>query len=342
MEPTSFQSSSKPISEYHYEPSSTYPKIRDKKKKPIFAVVAIAAILVVSGLSIVFIVFQNPEDEFDVISKELDVLVNNINSKIEGGPKASLYSLAGGNFQSIPNEGNVAKYYVYYDGEKIGETIEGTVGKETYNGRSCYKMLGRSNVEFSYLEQTIAFQMIYAFYEDENTKMPVYMTIKYDYSKPEELKEFDMIISLSWDQNSGEIKTSVQCGEQTGTSTAILPIEYWGMISSVDDLYVGFSEEIDYTMTTSVSGTSSDSDMNLKISITGQEDVTVPSGTFENCYVLEMEQTQSNGYSYSSTDVNMKIWISEDGFVPQKETSLSSMGMPLSITSKLEGYYTTI
>jgi len=319
------------------DPLTTCPGMPEKKKKPIIAAIAIAtaAILIIAGLYVVFVGFENDK------KNELDILIGSATSKVEGGPSASLQSLAGGSFQSIPEEGHVAKYYLYNDGSKIGETTEGTVGTEVYQGISCYKIIGRSNMDFSYAGQTIAFQTDYTYYVDVNTNNPVYMIMKYDYSKPEQLKGSEMTVSLSWDQDTGKITSTASVLGQSVTSTLTFPTEYWGMFSSVDDLYVGFSKEFDYTLSVSGAGTSLDADMVMNISVTGQEDVTVPSGTYENCYVLEMKQTQSSEYSYGIIDVNIKIWISEDGVVAQADASLSSAGMPIEITAKLEGYYTT-
>ena len=126
---------------------------------------------------------------------------------------------------------------------------------------------------------------------------------------------------------------------RTSTATSIFPTEYWGLVSSVDDLYVGYNEEIEYTI--SSSDFDEDVEMNMQISVTGKEDITVPSGTFENCYILEVEQTQSDYSSYGSFEATTKIWITEDGEFPQSEISMSTSGIPIDITSKLEGYYST-
>ena len=140
-----------------------------------------------------------------------------------------------------------------------------------------------------------------------------------------------MSSTISWNQNTGEIKMTIPVSSQEITLN--FPTEYWGLLSSVDDLYVGYSKEFDYTMTNE--GTTTGISMN--ISVTSQTDVTVLAGTFEDCYVLECAQIESNSYSSNQPSVFMKVWISEDGVVPKVESTVLGMY----ITQELEGYYTT-
>ena len=128
-----------------------------------------------------------------------------MNSKSSGGPTVSLQSLGSGNFQTIPENQHLAKYYMYYGGEKIGETIEVNTGLTTYNGISCYKILGETDIEISLMGTSTAFTIDYIYYVKADDKMPIHLSITYDYTKPEELKTFDMTSTVSWDQEEGEI-----------------------------------------------------------------------------------------------------------------------------------------
>ena len=61
------------------------------------------------------------------------------------------------------------------------------------------------------------------------------------------MKDFDMKIEITWDQQTREIKTIATTMGQTATATADLPAEYWGMIS-LENLYVGYHKEFDYNI----------------------------------------------------------------------------------------------
>ena len=306
------------------QPSPYIAEKQAKKTKPIIAIVAIAIAAIVVATAF-FVLFTGEKDEE---KSELDRLLDSITGKIKGGPTVSLQSLGSGNFQSIPADGCIAKYYMYYNGEKIGETVEANAGVTTYNGINCYKILGRSDIEMSVMGTTTAFTIDYAYYINENTNIPVYMDIDYDLSGSQGGK---MSSTISWNQNTGEIKMTIPVSAQEITLN--FPTEYWGLLSSVDDLYVGYSKEFDYTMTNE--GTTTGISMN--ISVTSQTDVTVLAETFEDCYVLEFAQIESNYYSSNQPSVFMKVWISEDGVVPKVESTVLGMY----ITQELEGYYTT-
>ena len=317
------------LSESYYNPSINNQKNK-KKKLMIIASIAISIILISAGFYIFFI---NPNDE----QSEIELMINNIGSKIDGAPTASLQSLASGNLPTIPDENCLAKYYLYDDSEKIGEIIEGNVGIETYNGINCYKILGRSTVASEFGGQDVDFQMDYTFYCEVDTYLPVYMSIVYDYTKPEILKEAEFTVKINWDQNSGEINTVTNLLGQTSTTTSIVPTDYWGMVSDASDLYTGYNAEVNYEISTSE--IDSNIDMKMQINIVDIEDVNVPSGTFENCYVLEIEQSQSGLFRYNGLDSTTKIWITEDSKYPQAQFTMSAGGIPIDMTSKLEGYY---
>lgn len=307
----------------------------NNKKKPWIITITIftAILLIIAGLYFAF--YNSTEEKVN----ELDVMLKNIGDKMDKAPKASLQSLASGNIPCIPDENCLVKYYLYYNDEKIGDLIIGNTGTEYYNGKSCYKLLGRTNVDIEVNDIAIAFQMDYTYYSDKNTDLPVYMIIEYEYSKPMELKGIDISITISWDQDSGEIITTANYLGEKQTSTTIVPTDYWGILSSFDNLYIGYTEQINYVITQP--DYHSDIDMLLEISITDIEGIIVPAGTFDNCYVVEFEQSKTNSYYYSKTSSKTKLWITKDGEFPQIQITIPSDTINIEMTAKLEGYYST-
>ena len=341
-EPVSFEETRhvEPVSDYqpYGQPSPDIPEKQSKKTKPIIAVavIAIAAIVVAASFYVIYIVEETEKSEFDKLIDNLKDSVKKYclgiaKSKIDGGPTLNLQSLASGNFQTIPEKGRIAKYNLYRNGAKIGTATEEAVGTEMYKGKEYLLILGSSDVKISSYLGSTAFTMDYKYYVEADSKMPVFMSIFYDYKDPDNL---DMQIELTWNQDSHEIKSTTSLMGRQATITSKLPEEYWGMVSSIDDLYVGFVKNIAYTM--SFYGESYNVD--LTFSITSQEDVLVPAGTFENCYIFEFEQDFSElSHLIGDSNINMKIWISEKGVVPKAEVILLSE----EITQELEGYYTT-
>ncbi len=319
-------------------PTTTYPGKTKNKKKMITATIAIviAIALISVGFFVLFIGEKQTEKD------ELDYLLENITGKIEGGPTVSLQSMAGGNFQAVPAEGCIAKYYVYYDGEKIGESVQANAGKTTYGGISCYKILGRTDIEMSIMGFQMAFVMDYTYYVNEDNNLPVAMNLEYEYTKPAQIKGLSMSSQFNWDQSTGEITMSM--GNPLGggdiSLTMMLPEEYWGLLNTYDSLYAGYSKEINYSMlylgeTVYIT---------MTVDVTGMEDITVIAGTFEDCYVIEMEQEILSGSTSAPVNTYMKFWISKDGVTPKAETSAESLGYGItdfSMIQELEGYYTT-
>ena len=313
----------KSITEPYTDTPSPYPKETKSKKKLI--IVAVAIIVAIVLITTAFFVLLAKEN----ITSKIGTFFETAN-KVSGGPTVSLQSLASGNVNSAPASGYGAKYYLYLDEEKIGETREINDGETTYNGISCYKIIGTSNVEMSVSTGTTAFTVEYTSYVNKNDNAPIHMDISYKYTKPQTM---EMSISIDCDRDNGIITTSIPSLNQNAILT--LPEEYWGMISSVDDLYVGFSKDFDCTMTTQ--GTNIN--VNYNITVTEQEDVTVPAGTFEDCYLIEFKITYGS-YTMSSSNMNMKIWISPNGVFPKSEVTTGTV--VTGIIQELEGYYQKI
>ena len=232
---------------------------------------------------------------------------------------------------------------MYYDGDKIGEVKQINKGTETYNGISCQKIIGATDTTMEIMSYEVEFIMEYIYYLNNNNNFPVHMDLNYNYTKPAELAGMKMSADIDWDKDTGEVTMSMGGMTGMGGDTSItytLPTEYWGLLSSYSDLTVGYSKNMDYAMESQGMVT----DISMTISVEKQEDVTVPAGTFKDCYVVNIQQEQStqSGYADSqSSTTNMKYWISSTGEVPKVETSSAEMtGMAsLSMTQELEGYY---
>ena len=125
-----------------------------------------------------------------------------------------------------------------------------------------------------------------------------------------------------------------------GSQSTVIEVsdEYWTIKLLEENLYVGYINEISYT--TSLNGY--ETDISLRISVVGQEDITVQKGTFEDCYRIEIEQIET----LTLTTTTQKIWITEDGICPKMEivsmaTSFDYEGTSEGMIIELEEYYTT-
>jgi len=70
-------------------------------------------------------------------------------------------------------------------------------------------------------------------------------------------------------------------------------------------------------------------ELNVEMTAIEKEDVVVPSGTYENCFVVNGTQ--------SEMDLEITFWVTEQGVVPQAEITMAVRGVdPLMLTMKLE------
>jgi hypothetical protein len=120
----------------------------------------------------------------------------------------------------------------------------------------------------------------------------------------------------------------------TGSISTVIevPDDFWTTTNLEDNLYVGYTGEVSYT--TSVSGY--DTDVTMEISVIGQEDVTVAKGTFEDCYIVKINQTSG------SITTTSYMWIDENNVCPKMQISNSEAFLGYGdIVIELEEYYTT-
>ena len=100
----------------------------------------------------------------------------------------------------------------------------------------------------------------------------------------------------------------------------LLPPERWRGID------VGYSQQFTYTIP--LGGIP---EITVDITAIGKEDVVVPSGTYEDCFLVNGTQP--------GMDMEMTLWVTEQGIVPQAEITMAVRGLgDLTLTMKLEHY----
>ncbi|MBE0431712.1 MAG: hypothetical protein IBX67_07785 [Dehalococcoidia bacterium] len=107
----------------------------------------------------------------------------------------------------------------------------------------------------------------------------------------------------------------------TAEMTSWLPPEHWGSIDA------GYSEQFTYRIPFLVGGPQ----LTVRMTITGSEDVVVPSGTYRDCFVVNGTQAEMG--------LEMTLWVTEQGLVPRAEITMDVRGIdPVTLTLKLEHY----
>jgi hypothetical protein len=102
--------------------------------------------------------------------------------------------------------------------------------------------------------------------------------------------------------------------------TSLLPPERWGAIP------VWYSKQ--FTPALFYVGIP---DVTVEMTAIGEENLVVPSGTYEDCVVLNGTEPE--------IDLEMTLWVTEQGVVPQAEVTMAVRGIdPLTLTMKLEHY----
>jgi hypothetical protein len=102
--------------------------------------------------------------------------------------------------------------------------------------------------------------------------------------------------------------------------TYLLPPERWGAI------HVGYSKQ--FTPALFYVGIP---DVTVEMTAIGEENLVVPYNTYEDCIVLNGTEPE--------IDLEMTLWVTEQGVVPQAEITMAVRGVdPLTLTMKLENY----
>lgn len=298
------------------------PKKPLKKYKPIIAIAVIGIVAILIG-ALLMTGYLNDE----AIN---DSYINKIH--VKGGPKANIESIvSSGNALTTPAEGHTAVYGYYLSSSKIGEISFTTEGEEIYGGKQCNKITGGGNFNFNIYGQSVGANFDIGAYISKNDEILSNCRYSFDFNKPYNMN-MDMILDI--DKEEGEITVTIDSSLMSSTSTVIkVSDEYWECTLLEENLYIGYIKEVTYSM----NAYGYDAEVNLKISVIGQEDVTVKKGTFEDCYIVQIDQEQ--GYATTTS----KIWIDQDGICPKMQigsngsSSISYEGM----TIELEEYYTT-
>lgn len=251
---------------------------------------------------------------------------------VKGGPKVNIESIVtSGNALATPDQGYTAVYGYYMGSSKVGDISFTSVGQQSYGGTQCNKIIGDGSFYFEIYGQSIEANFDIDAYISQSDGILTYCRYGFEFCNPYSM-DMDMILDI--DKDNGEITVTVDSSLMDSQSTIIKTSdEYWDCTILKDDLYVGYLKEVAYTM--NVLGY--DTEVSLKINVIGMEDVTVNKGTFEDCYIIQIEQEQD--YSTSTST----IWVDEDGICPKMQigssgtTSISYEGM----TIELEEYYTT-
>lgn len=72
-------------------------------------------------------------------------------------------------------------------------------------------------------------------------------------------------------------------------------------------------------------------EVTVEMTAMGEEDLVLPSDTYENCVVLNGTDTE--------IDLEMTLWVTEQGVVPQAEVTMAVRGVdPVTLTMKLDHY----
>jgi hypothetical protein len=251
---------------------------------------------------------------------------------VKGGPKFNIESIvSSGNALTAPDIGHTAVYGYYMSGEKLGEISFTTVGQENYKGEQCLKITGEGSYNFEIYGQSMDLEFNIESYVSKSDGKLAYFLYDFDINQPFNI---DMSMILDINKENGEITVTVDSSMMESQSTVIETSEdYWDCTLLKDDLFVGYLKEVAYTM--SVMGVKTE--VNLIISVTGKEDITVNQGTFEDCYVVEIEQDQG---PMSSKSI---LWIDGNGICPKMQlgsTSSSTVSYEGMII-ELEEYYIT-
>jgi hypothetical protein len=235
--------------------------------------------------------------------------------ELSGGPRANIQGLVSGSISLMPEAGTKAIYGFYFYGNRVGSFSMEYVGERAFQGIASHKYLNNGSMVLTVGDKTVEMTIQgYEYYDMDG--FPLHATYIYGYMRPEEMT---MALEYTWNraQSKMYIKTYVKTAveEITVENVATVPAEYW---EPIQDLYIGYSKQLTYA----INGTS----VTLMVNVTGEEDVTVPKGTYR-CYVV--------GISQPELGMEMTSWIdTTNGAVSQMEFTMGG----LDFTIMLERY----
>ena len=306
--------------QYYGQPQQYTPQKPSRKYKPIIAiVVVIGVVAILIGALLATGLLTGISDSGSDINK----------IHVSGGPKVNLQAIAnGGNTLTQPAEDHTAVYGYYMSGRRFGTISFTTTGEEYYQGMTCEKIIGSGNFNIELYGQSMKMNFDVDAYTLKSDETLVYCNFDFSVVTP---ISFDMDATIDVDRDNNEITYTVS-NDMIGTTSTVIEVsdDYWTYTDIEDNLYVGHSTEVSYT----VSAYGYDVTVDMEISVITQEDVTVGKGTFEDCYKVQIEQ--------DGTEIAY-VWLDEDGVCPkiQLGAGATSTGIQEVFTIELEEYYTT-
>jgi hypothetical protein len=237
----------------------------------------------------------------------------------KAGPEINFQSAISAQALGIPaDKGASVTYGVYHQGIRAGEVTLTYLKDEYYGGELCKKFEGTGNISTSIGGTRVNFSMGMTGYMVVDGEMPKHWSFTYYYTQPQQMT---LSLEWTWHRERSEMVTEISGLGISQSTTAYLPDEYWEPIT-IGDLYVGYSKEMTYTIDSIP--------VTLSISVTQQEDVVVPVGTYEDCYVVSITQPE--------VDQEFTFWVNKEGIAPKMETSMSVGFTSFTLTLELESY----
>lgn len=249
------------------------------------------------------------------------------------GPTISLQSSSTGNINLIPADGYSAVYGYYYGDTKIGSAIVDEPVNEIYEGVNCLKTISTATMNLTSLNSPITSTIEITSYTTVDDNQPKYMSICTSQQTPSPSTKS---ATYRWDREKSEMTYTTSSGTQTTNAVCTFPDEYWNLLNQGDVLEVGYSKNLTYTMDIDYL---EPIEVTLTINILGQEDVSVQNGFYEDCYIIELQQTyELFGSSYNQS---FTFWVTPSHVLPQAEITMTSGTGGISLMMKLDEYYTT-
>jgi len=188
-----------------------------------------------------------------------------------------------------------ATYGYYCQEARVGEV------QFALNGKRTYQFEGEFNIDTTVGEVKVSFDGEVGDFRD---------------SVPQSTS-----FGKSYDNSSLPLPTAIDTDifiDLTTEMMLLLPPERWG------DIDVGYSEQ--FTPSISYGGIAG---LTVEMTAIGKEDIVVPYGTYENCFLVNGTQPDMN--------LEMTLWVTEQGIVPQAEITMAVRGVDhLRLTMKLE------
>lgn len=308
--------------QYYGQPQQYTPQKPSRKYKPIIAIVVVIGVvaLLIGALLAMGLLTGGSDSGSDIIK-----------IPVSGGPKVNLQSIAtgsgtyGGNALTQPAEDHTAVYGYYMGSSKFGEISFTNQGDEYYQGKTCKKITGSGNFNIELYGQSMKMNFDIDAYTLKSDETLVYCNFDFSVVSP---ISFDMDAIIDVDRDNNEITYTVNSDMISISNVIEVSEDYWTDTDIEDNLYVGYSKEVSYTVSTY----GYDVTVDMEISVIAQEDVTVGKGTFEDCYKVQIEQDGA-AMAY--------VWLDEDGICPKIQIAPSATTGLGDFTIELLGYYTT-